>query len=322
MVIREFRADDLSAALDLLNRSFPTRHTPEWWKWKYDENVFGKSIVLVAEEDGHVIGLRGFWRWEFLYQGQVLKTVQSVDTCVDGEYRRRGIFTQLVQEALRIAGCQGTQFVYNFPGGQSLPGYLKLGWHYVKKIGWYVRPLRSLRTLGACLGWASHERCSLDLAAPLGIEAIERLRLSPVASRISTRVSHEFLAWRYLHHPMFQYGMVRSANGEDRNIGIYRLNLYKGLRELRLVDIINFDQETLTLLMKSVISIARSLQVDYILVPEVGVRTMKWTMARYGFCLTRKRSFNFVCRPVSDASVEFAYDYDNWFVTPGNVDTY
>ena len=37
----------------------------ELFVWKHLDNHFGRSIALVAEEDGGIVGLRAFMRWAF-----------------------------------------------------------------------------------------------------------------------------------------------------------------------------------------------------------------------------------------------------------------
>jgi GNAT superfamily N-acetyltransferase len=322
IVIREFTETDIPQVLDLLNRCFPTRHTVDWWLWKYQKNVFGKSIILVAEVEKRIVGLRGFWRWDLLYKGDILKAVQSVDTCVDAAYRRRGIFTELVEEALRIAKSQGIQLVYNFPGSQSLPGYMKLGWHYVKRGGWYIRPLRPLRVLREYVRGLDGRIQSLVLEFPVGDRSIDLVHASTFVSRIGTHVSGPFLRWRYAQNPMCQYGMTEPTGNPGQNTGIFRINKRGGLRELCLVDIVNYNEGTVGSLVKHAIAAAKSHGADFILMPELGFSGTGTSMLRHGFVLTRSRGFNFVCKALDATIDDFIYDYANWFVTPGNTDTY
>ncbi len=50
-------------------RPLSSRRTPELFAWKHIDNPFGRSIILVAEAEGTIAGLRAFMRWELTTPG-------------------------------------------------------------------------------------------------------------------------------------------------------------------------------------------------------------------------------------------------------------
>jgi hypothetical protein len=76
------------------------RRPPEFFRWKHLENPFGPSLMLVAEDDGRVIGLRAFLRWRFQAGGGTLQAVRAVDTATHPGYQGLGVFTRLTRAAL------------------------------------------------------------------------------------------------------------------------------------------------------------------------------------------------------------------------------
>ena len=34
-----------------------------WWVWRHEQSPFGRSLVLTAEVDGRIAGVRPFMRW-------------------------------------------------------------------------------------------------------------------------------------------------------------------------------------------------------------------------------------------------------------------
>jgi len=322
LTIREFVSGDLPAVLDLLNGCFATPHTADWWHWKYDANVFGKSIILVAETEGRIVGLRGFWRWDFLRDGQVIKAVQSVDTCVHAAYRRRGIFTQLVLAALERAQRAGVQMVFNFPGRLSLPGYLKLGWRYVKRVSWYGKLLRPWAIGAKCLRPSDRVGSLLEAHSAMTPADIEDLRIAPGTSGMRTHISPAFLRWRYLENPLHEYGIVKPPAGQIDNVGIYRFGLLGSLREVRLIDVLNFNEDDWPCLLKRLTSTGRSLRADYILIPELGFPHMDRVARRHLFFRVPRKGFNLVCRSTAPEIDMALPEYRNWLITPGSTDTY
>ncbi len=67
--IRPYAAEDEPAVIALLVGALgegPSGHrTPDFFRWKHLENPFGESLLLVAELDGEIVGLRAFLRWGF-----------------------------------------------------------------------------------------------------------------------------------------------------------------------------------------------------------------------------------------------------------------
>ena len=89
--------------VDLLNLALGQRpdfqRDVAYWEWKHEQNPFGKSIVLVAESDGRIVGIRSFLRWRLAINGQEIEAACPVDTVTHPDFQRRGIFRQLTMAA-------------------------------------------------------------------------------------------------------------------------------------------------------------------------------------------------------------------------------
>ncbi|NYI07454.1 GNAT family N-acetyltransferase [Allostreptomyces psammosilenae] len=158
LIVREWRDEDEPRLLALLTEALaggPTgERTARFLRWKHRENPFGRSPGLVAETpDGRLAGVRLFMRWEFTDGPRTVRAVRAVDTATAAEFRGRGVFRRLTGELLeRLAG--DTELVFNTPNGNSLPGYLAMGWRPVGRLPVLVRPVRPgafLRRAGSAL---------------------------------------------------------------------------------------------------------------------------------------------------------------------------
>ncbi len=147
ITVRPYIDDDLAAVLDLLRAALGEtpllRRTPELFTWKHIANPFGRSIMLLAEVDGRVAGLRAFMRWDLVTpEGETLRCVRAVDTATHPDFQRLGIFRRLTLAALEQAAADGIDMVFNTPNPKSGAGYLSMGWTEVGSIGVLAAPSR------------------------------------------------------------------------------------------------------------------------------------------------------------------------------------
>ena len=144
MNIREATQNDIPQILKVLKASLgetSSKKTEEVWRYKHIDNPFGKSLVLVAEEEGEIVGVRAFMRWKWQKGEKIYSAFRAVDTATHPNHQGKGIFKKLTLKALEIGKERGDHFVFNTPNTQSKPGYLKMGWKEVDKLEIQLRPL-------------------------------------------------------------------------------------------------------------------------------------------------------------------------------------
>ncbi len=94
MEIRPARQEDLPEIIELLKLSLGEGLIPKsegFFRWKHEQNPFGASIMLVAREEGRLVGLRTFMRWAWVAGSERVETVRAVDTATDPAFQGRGI---------------------------------------------------------------------------------------------------------------------------------------------------------------------------------------------------------------------------------------
>jgi predicted N-acetyltransferase YhbS len=226
--IREMRDDDVGAVLEVLKRALGEtpilRRTEALWHWKHRQNPFGQSLVLVAESEGQIAGVRAMMRWDLLTpSGEMIRCLRPVDTATDPSFARMGIFKDLTMTAIEEARERGIDLIFNTPNQASGPGYKKMGWSQISPIGVMIRPLFRL-------GSAASEDVAPDPAVffteELG-DAAEPINDRP-ATGLRTPRSDEYMKWRFSGHPTVRYGAI--TNGEQR--AIVRPNVRSGRKEV------------------------------------------------------------------------------------------
>jgi GNAT superfamily N-acetyltransferase len=234
LVIRPFDAvADEVAVLELLQASMgwvPDDLTRAFFRWKHQENAFGRSAAWVAEADGRLAGFRTFLRWEWDIDGVTVPAVRAVDTATHPDFQGRGIFSKLTLHALEAMKAEGVGFVFNTPNDKSRPGYLKMGWRVVARLPLWARP-RGVMALPKLAGAAvPAEKMSIatttgeaaaDVFADTG--AVARLLGSAAAAHgASTHRTPDFLRWRYGFAPL-HYRVALAGQRLEDGLVVYRL---------------------------------------------------------------------------------------------------
>lgn len=234
ITVRPFVEDDLDGVLDLLRAALGEtpllRRTPELFAWKHFENPFGRSLLLVAEGEGRIAGLRAFMRWDLVTPGgDVLRCVRAVDTATHPDFQRLGIFRRLTVAALEEATAAGIDMVFNTPNPKSGAGYLSMGWVEVGDLGVMAAPGRGLvsgKATPDVLPEASE--FLTDPTPATGLSVSDR-----PARGLRTPRSPEYLAWRFGAHPTARYYRVDARS----STAVVRPNVRSGRRELVLSDV-------------------------------------------------------------------------------------
>jgi len=217
--IRPMEEIDVPAVVALLERALgPAPGGADrrpLFEWKHLANPFGRSVALVAESDGALVGVRTFMRWGLrTADGGSVQAVRAVDTATTPGVRRRGVFSSLTRAGLDRCRDEGVAMVFNTPNAKSLPGYLKMGWREVARWPMWLRVRRPVRLAGAAL---RRDLRSGPAVAPSGPDGGVPVPASAVIGRpgledllagagpssgLSTARSVEFLRWRYAGGPL------------------------------------------------------------------------------------------------------------------------
>ncbi len=249
MNIRAANSGDTDRIVDLLKQSLGEsliKKTAEVWNYKHLLNPFGPSIVLLAEEDGQLIGVRALMQWQWRRGDELLPAWRAVDTATHPKFQGRGVFKRLTLDALDIARSRNGQFVFNTPNDQSRPGYLKMGWQPMGKLRIALAPAWPIR-------WPGSKSKSLVSQAvdERGLQRLCNLHNDRLAAsgQIFTPKSPEYLRWRYRDCPLQTYQIAVS----DQFFVAATVRRRKWFGELRICEAISDDTKDARRQMRRVI---------------------------------------------------------------------
>lgn len=230
MIINQPKAGDMPRMIELLRSSLGESLMPKseaFFIWKHEQNPFGPSKILLAREEGLIIGLRAFMQWDWVSGDKKIKAVRAVDTATDPAHQGKGIFRKLTLQAVDECKAEGVSLVYNTPNPISMAGYLKMGWQQAGRMPILIGPGSIFPRF-----YREEEVASMLLRYPVD-RAIGHLRdhaFHAGKDQWHTPLSHAYLHWRYHTCPVVKYGAVSEAGRYGFVFRLKRLNRFYELR--------------------------------------------------------------------------------------------
>jgi N-acetylglutamate synthase-like GNAT family acetyltransferase len=250
MQIRPALPHDKPAIIELLKSSLGESTIPKsesLWNWKHEQNPFGQSFVLVAEENNTIIGVRAFMQWQWLWNQHRYQAIRAVDTATHPGHQGKGIFKKLTLQQLELCKQQGVHFVFNTPNEQSRPGYLKMGWVQQGKMPLKLSVLRPLALAYARFfnknkfQATSEDPSPKQIWDPVVFQFANRV-LQP-SQQLCTALSPDYIGWRFANNPLFRYNYITD---HENFLLITRIKNQSFTRELRLVEFLVTDSANVT----------------------------------------------------------------------------
>jgi GNAT superfamily N-acetyltransferase len=331
--VRPYRDEDEPDVVALLSATLGGGpgggRSPEFFRWKHLENPFGRSLLLLGEADGRVVGLRAFMRWRFQAGSRAVRAVRAVDTATHPEYQGRGVFSRLTTVALDELVGQA-DLVFNTPNEKSLPGYLKLGWQAVGDVSVSVRvrrPVRFARGFRAAKSEMVGPRPTVKAEPAADIladgERVEALLAAarPEGDRLRTPRDLRYLRWRYGSAPLLDYrGIREERNGRLLGLALFRLGPRGKLWETRVSEVI-FAPESPGTARRLLARVARAAAVDHLTCSFPGGTTAAGAARRAGF-IRAPRGMTLVVNPLRQGLVPDPSDLRSWALSLGDLEVF
>lgn len=313
MEIREGTEQDIPAILEVLRASLgetSSQKTEEVWRFKHEDNPFGKSLVLLAVEDGQIIGVRAFMRWKWQCGEEIYSAFRAVDTATHPDHRGKGVFKKLTLGALEIGKERGDNFVFNTPNSQSKPGYLKMGWKEVDKLRTVLRPVNPFfwKSSNGILTYSKtwNDTKGFEFLTTYNEESVKK-------GELFTPKDASYLKWRYAENPLQDYHVLATSNlfiaGYVKSQG--RFN------ELRISEVIKSQKISNTALKKEIKSWARKYGVHFIsFSPSSDVKFFTAISGKFGPVLTFRKMI------VSEKEENKFLNINTWAYSLGDLELF
>lgn len=245
MEIRKAQAADLPAIIELLDLSLGSsriQKSEPLWKWKHEDNPFGKSPVWVATEGGKLIGVRVFMYWHWQKGQKTYTALRAVDTATHPGWQGKGVFKKLTSVLVASSTAEGADFIFNTPNKKSLPGYLNLGWRIKGNLPLRVKIIRPWGKFTDFIKTGKNTRIA-EIPNNDWSRIWDALpAVFPVSEAIHTSYSPNYLRWRYVDCPIFEYGFLSDYS---TYLLVYRIKEHPYYNELRITELLPLQRPDL-----------------------------------------------------------------------------
>jgi len=140
--VRPWLAGDELELTRLFEQVFGRVITEEHWRWKLRPRPHAFDNVWVAISDHRPVFQYAGIPVRFKIDNRLHAVMVSVDTMTAPEFRRRGLLTQVAQQAYSSWRSAGAAFVIGLPNENWGRRTQALGWRLLFPFQWLVRPLR------------------------------------------------------------------------------------------------------------------------------------------------------------------------------------
>jgi GNAT superfamily N-acetyltransferase len=271
VAVRDFVSADEAAVVDLLQRAFgfwpralPGAAGADFFRWKHFDCPFGRSVTIVAEEHGEIIGFLGRLPWPMRLGGRPVVAIRGVDLAVDPAWRRRGVSLALMRAVIEREPAS-VVLNWNNPNRLSRGGLLQVGRRRPLSVPRFAAlgqgPTQRLRGALGRRTRASEGAVSAPSAAEvLSDEAFVSHLLGelPVrASRLETDRSVSYLRWRYGHFETYHAVRI-DEHPHQHGLAIFRLRRRRSFSFCEVCELLATDDRVARELLASVKRSARA----------------------------------------------------------------
>jgi len=114
-----------------------------FYGWKYLASPTGLRISHAAFDGPRMVGFVGVMARSLLLDGKQHLISEAADAFVEQSYRPAGVYRAILTELFRAGLEEGVSFNVGRPNRRAIPGALKEGYHHLRPLEMYTRPLAS-----------------------------------------------------------------------------------------------------------------------------------------------------------------------------------
>lgn len=345
--IKEYTPEYKEKVFKLRRAVYNESFDDEEWEWK-----FKSSRILIATNDNDdVISLRPTVLLKLKFNDQEITAGMNVDVMTHPDYRRLGIFSDLVKNSFQMLKEAEVPIVYTFPNQFSFPGYIKrIKWSHTASIPLLVRVIKPENIIKSYFKNSTLINILNPIATTFNNIIFDRsynlknndISVSQIpffgkefdilwydlskTFKISVIRDSHYLNWRYTERPGYDYKIFSATNnGALKGYMVLRNDEMFGLNLGLIVDLIAENDETCYCLINKAIEMFKKSEMDIVGCLMLENSPYFNIIKKSGFIKTPQRfspkEFFFV-NNVDEEKLdpEEAYSGKNWYITFGDID--
>ena len=221
--------DEKTEILDLAMKAFGKCEiaNPNYFDWQYKQNPEGDTVIITVKDpdkNNIIIGVNAFLPMNFILNQKQVKCFLSCNSIVHPDYRKKGIFTQLISKIPEIFSTKQFSSIYGIPNLNSSKIFSKNQFLEVSKLPLLIKPLNLSSYFKPPLSkiikpfdifWKPKHSMESDiqiLDKQFTSEFDDIIKKSLNRFPIFHFKNKEFLQWRYMNHPTRNYQVLTLRN--------------------------------------------------------------------------------------------------------------
>ena len=198
--VRAYRPGDEHGILAMYRSVFGLDHSVETWRWLYERFPHGPAIIVVAENNGELVGHYAVQPRPFSFGGEDTLAGLVLGTMIEQKARNVTLLIEMAKLAYKLCADRGLRFLYAFPREEVMRvRQMLLSWQTLAMIVEWEGPLPQLPA--SPTPRAVPRRYSL-IEKPS--ERLDRPQMIDPSMIYSLRDA-AWLKWRIFDNPLVQY---------------------------------------------------------------------------------------------------------------------
>lgn len=308
ITIKEMNQTEREQCIDLLRRTYKGKSDEHTFEWRFETQQRKKPILVVAKDSNKIISFLSWMPWGFSYNGNDFIGYQAGEAATEIEYRKKGIWGNVINYGHKIAIQRDVDFVFGFPSTLSYNALYRAGYFPIAACFFHVRLLNPFR--------CDHNEIMIR-------QEHTELPFLKQPDRITPVVGKEYFSWRYVKNTK-EYKILE-YNDQNHNITFFcREKRWKKIPEVLLMDV------QVTTYNEMFINKAFACLDDYYSRKAAYIRTFFSENTERGEMLRRyfphriKSKYDiFIIKPLSDRiRNNILLNFNCWDIMPHCVDEY
>jgi hypothetical protein len=311
--ISQYTPADRVSCIALLKTTFPGNSDENTFKWRFESNLLHAPIIICARDQNRVISFNSWLPWEFLYKDKTYLGYQSGESATYKEYRRKGIWSKVLNFADEIARENNSDFLFGFPSHMSYKSFYNAGYC---PIGIFAYRLRLVNPLSSSI----EEKTDKKVIKLSSDYPYERNKITPINN-------DTYFNWRYVNNTK-RYLFLEYNENNNQAVFIVRPSEYINKRyhisvkEINLLDC-NFTSYNEIFIRNAFKHIDKTFSRRALYIKSfISENTDRGRAIKKHFHVKLKSRFETLCvKPIrKNIEKSIFFNHNNWDILPHVID--
>lgn len=291
----------------LHKQSFHQEMTEKEIRWRYLDNPRQDILACFAVDEGRLVANYSASPVHLIWDGNPIKSAQSLNTMTHPDYMGRGLFVELASRLYHSMAENGYRLIFGFPNYISNRTFLtRLAWNDIYEVPTLTLDLHQYKRVTIPSEVLTDDGFLLDHSDCVYTEGI------------AVNKDPSYMKWRFADHPTYQYHTFVICDGEDH---VAARMVWKEYGErINIVSIFAPDLTAEELLLRACIARAQQLEKHFVTLWRQFGTPSHLLYEKYGFC--NQTPITYFGGSIFSGEEGSFYKYDSWHLDMSDDNVY